>query len=36
VRVLKQTAAAHENIAGMEAGWNESIDRLVSQLAANS
>jgi len=36
VRVLKETAAAHENIAGMEAGWNESIDRLVSQLAANS
>lgn len=36
VRVLTETPEAHENIAGMEAGWNESIDRLVSQLAARS
>lgn len=35
VRVLKETPAAHENIAGMEAGWSESIDRLVSQIGAN-
>jgi uncharacterized protein YndB with AHSA1/START domain len=34
VRVLKQTPAAHGNIAGMETGWNESIDRLIAQLAA--
>ena len=35
VRVLKSTPAAHENIAGMEAGWNESLDRLASQIGAN-
>ena len=35
VRVLKETPAAHDNIAGMEAGWNESIDWLVSQIGAN-
>lgn len=34
VRVLKATPEARENLAGMEAGWNESIDRLVSQLTA--
>jgi hypothetical protein len=31
----RKRPAAHDNIAGMEAGWNESIDRLVSQIGAN-
>ena len=36
VRVLKATSAAAENISGMEAGWNESLDRLTAQIGAQT
>jgi uncharacterized protein YndB with AHSA1/START domain len=32
VRVLRATPAAEVNVSGMEAGWNQSLDRLIAQI----
>lgn len=33
VRVIHATAAAEQNLAGMAAGWGQSLDRLVDHVA---
>ena len=35
-RVIKSTAEAPRYLAGMEAGWTKSLERLTAYLAANS
>jgi uncharacterized protein YndB with AHSA1/START domain len=35
-RVIKSTAEAPRYLAGMEAGWTQSLERLAAYLAAHS
>jgi uncharacterized protein YndB with AHSA1/START domain len=34
VRVIEATAAAESNLAGMQEGWSQSLERLASLVAA--
>jgi len=35
-RVIKRTAQAAPHLAGMEAGWTQSLERLVAYIATES